>query len=45
MNDVINKEALTIPAECCKIVPAMLGDDIGDYAAIGVAKEYAEDKK
>ncbi len=45
MNDVIKKEALSIPAECCKIVSAMLGDDIGDYAAIGVAKEYAEDKK
>lgn len=42
MNEVIKKEALAISAESCKIVPAMLGDDIGDYAAIGVAKEYAE---
>lgn len=45
MNETIKKEALAIPAGCCQIVPAMLGDDIGDYAAIGVAKEYAEDKK
>ncbi len=45
MNEVIKKEALTVSAECCEIVPAMLGDNIGDYAAIGVAKEYAEDKK
>lgn len=45
MNEVIKKEALAIPAGCCQIVPAMLGDDIGDYAAIGVAKEYAEEKK
>ena len=45
MNEVIKKEALAISAESCKIVPAMLGDDIGDYAAIGVAKEYAEGTK
>ena len=45
MNEVIKREALLISAECCKIVPAMLGDDIGDYAAIGVAKEYAEGLK
>ncbi len=42
MNEVVKREALAISAESCKIVPAMLGDDIGDYAAIGVAKEYAE---
>ncbi len=42
MNEAIKKEALAISAENCRIVPAMLGDDIGDYAAIGVAKEYAE---
>lgn len=45
MNEVIKKEALAISAECCKIVPAMLGDDIGDFAAIGVAKEFAEGAK
>ena len=45
MNEVIKREALPISAECCEVVPAMLGDDIGDYAAIGVAKEYAEGLK
>ncbi len=45
MNEMIKKEALAISAQCCKIVPAMLGDDIGDYAAIGVAKDYAEGSK
>lgn len=45
MNEVIKKEALAISAECCKIVPAMLGDEIGDFAAIGVAKDFAEGKK
>ncbi len=44
MNETIKKEALAIPAECCKTVPAMLGDEIGDYAAIGVAKDFAEAK-
>jgi hypothetical protein len=42
MNETVRKEALPISAERCSIVPAMLGDDIGDYGAIGVAKEYAE---
>lgn len=45
MNETIKKEALEISAQCCKIVPAMLGDEIGDFAAIGVAKDFAEGKK
>ena len=45
MEETIKKEALEISARCCKIVPAMLGDEIGDFAAIGVAKDYAEGKK
>ncbi len=45
MNETIRKEALEISAQCCKIVPAMLGDEIGDFAAIGVAKDFAEGKK
>ena len=32
---VIKKEALSVSAECCKVVPAELGEEIGDYAAIG----------
>lgn len=45
MNETIKKEALAIPAQNCEIVPAMLGDDIGDFAAIGVAKDFAEGKR
>lgn len=45
MNEVVRREALAISAECCEIVPALLGDDIGDYAAIGVARDYAESLK
>ena len=45
MEESIKKEALEISAQCCKIVPAMLGDEIGDFAAIGVAKDFAEGKK
>lgn len=33
----IDKEALGIAANCCKVVPAMLGEQIGDYAAIATA--------
>lgn len=44
MTEVIKKEALPLSAENCRIVPAMLGDDIGDFAALGVAKEFAEGK-
>ena len=36
---VIAKEALPGCADCCKIVGAVLGDQIGDYAALSVAYE------
>lgn len=45
MKEAIRKEALEISARCCEIVPAVLGDEIGDFAAIGVAKDFAEGKK
>ena len=44
-NETIKKEALPVSAEHCKIVPAVLGDSIGDYAALGVAKICAEGLK
>ena len=34
---VIDKEALSYSANCCKVVPAGLGEQIGDYAAISIA--------
>ena len=34
---VIHREALAYSAECCKILPAKLGDRLGDFAAISVA--------
>ncbi len=34
---VINKEALSIAAKVCKVVPAGLGEKIGDYAAVATA--------
>ena len=33
----IKKEALIPSANCCKVVPAALGEQIGDYAAIATA--------
>ncbi len=39
MNDVIKKEALRQSAEICEVVPAILGESIGDFAAVSVAIE------
>ena len=33
----IEKETLQLSASCCKVVPAVLGEQIGDYAAIAAA--------
>ena len=35
--EVIDKETLVYSNEVCEVVPATLGEQIGDYAAIGVA--------
>ncbi len=35
--EVIDKESLSLAARVCEVVPASLGEQIGDYAAIGVA--------
>ncbi len=34
---VIKKEALGLSSACCKVIPAALGENIGDYAAISTA--------
>ena len=36
VNEIIKKEALSFNADVCKILPAELGDSIGDFAALGV---------
>ena len=38
---VIREEALAINAHCCEVVPALLGEAIGDYACLSVAAEAA----
>ena len=35
--NIIEKEALSLAAGCCRVVPAELGEHIGDYAAIATA--------
>lgn len=35
--NVIDNEALNLSSDCCRIVPAELGEQIGDYAAIATA--------
>ena len=34
---IIDEEALKLSADCCKVLPAELGEQIGDYAAIATA--------
>jgi len=34
---VIKREALEVPARTCQIVPATLGESIGDAAALCIA--------
>lgn len=37
MYSALNKESLPLSLSACKILPAALGDSIGDFAALGVA--------
>ena len=37
MEEVLNRECLTYSLGVCEVVPAKLGDNIGDYAALAVA--------
>ena len=39
MNEVLEKEALKESLGACRVLPAKLGDEIGNYAAISVAVE------
>ena len=45
MEKVIAREALPQTAEVCRVVPAALGDAIGDYAAVAVAQMHWEEMK
>lgn len=45
MQQVIDRETLFYARNVCKIVPAKLGDSIGDRAALAVAAETAEKNK
>lgn len=45
MEEELKKEALPISREVCSVVPAALGDRIGDYAAIAVAQFCLEQNK
>ena len=37
MQEILEKECLTYALNVCEVVPAKLGDDIGNYAALAVA--------
>lgn len=43
IDKIINKEALGISAKVCEVVPAELGEKIGDMAALAVAREVYDE--
>lgn len=43
IDKIINKEALGISAKVCEVVPAALGEKIGDMAALAVAREVYDE--
>lgn len=45
MQRVIDREALTHARSVCEVVPAMLGDSIGDMAALAVAENVSTIRK
>lgn len=44
MEEEIRKEALSYTADCCVVKPALLGDEIGDYAALITAVYGAQNE-
>ena len=42
MEEVIAQEALPLARKVCRVVPAALGESIGDYAALSVAADLYE---
>jgi len=42
--EVVKEETLSYSFEVCKVVPAKLGEEIGDYAALAVAANLAKEK-
>ena len=39
MEEIIEKEALPLARGVCGVVPAALGESIGDYAALSIAAD------
>lgn len=44
-NNIIRQEALPASASVCRVVPAQLGEAIGDYASLSVAAEEVESRR
>jgi glucokinase len=43
--EIIRKEALSYSENVCHIVPALLGEDLGDYAALSVAADFLKQRR
>lgn len=44
MNQVLAREALSVPYASCEVVPSLLGEQLGDMAALGIARDHSMEK-
>ncbi|WP_319757905.1 ROK family protein [uncultured Sphaerochaeta sp.] len=41
MDQVLREETLSVPYSSCEIVPSLLGEQLGDMAALGIARDHS----
>ena len=41
MDQVLREETLSLPYSSCEVVPSLLGEQLGDMAALGIARDHS----
>jgi hypothetical protein len=44
MDRVLAEEALSVSYASCEVVPSLLGEQLGDMAALGIARDHSMGK-
>ncbi len=44
MDRVLAEEALSVSYASCEVVPSLLGEQLGDMAALGIARDHSMEK-
>jgi len=44
MDQVLAEEALSVSYASCEVVPSLLGEQLGDMAALGIARDHSMGK-